>query len=117
MIPFFPQQISLRAIGVYLLSLALVTIVFFDNAMDWLHIALGLVFVSVFFGLVSSWSGSWKKTQERQYVSYIFWIAVVLRVVWVVASFYYYTEVTGVPFEVDAADSIGYHHEAAWLAS
>ena len=117
MIPFFPKQISHRAIVVYLISLAAVSICFFEYAMDVWHIVLGLVFVIGFFLKSSRWSEGWKGIQERDYLRYVFWAAFVLRLIWVIASYFYYFNLTGRPFEVDTADAVGYHREAEWLAS
>lgn len=117
MIPFFPKQISFRAIAVYVIALSVVSLVFFSHAMDVLHIALGLVFVVGFFLLSTYWSQRWQDVTEKRYLQYVFWTALALRLVWVIASYFYYIEVTGRPFEIDAADAVGYHEEAKWLAS
>ena len=117
MVPFFPKQIANRAILVYCIALTLVSVLFFSYAMRIGYYVLGIVFVTGFFLLTNNWSQQWKMVEERQYIARIFWLAVLLRLVWVVASYFYYIEVTGVPFEVDAADARGYHFEAEWLAS
>ena len=116
MIPFFPRQISIRAIIVYLISLTTVSVVFFSYAMDVMHIVMGVAFVAGFFLLTTHWSQTWSDIPQKQYVSYVFWTAFVLRLVWVIASYFYYIEVTGRPFEIDAADAVGYHEGAAWLS-
>ena len=117
MVSFLPQQVSSRAIVTYLIALAGVSLVFWNYAMSMMYMALGVVWVIGFFLLTSSWSRDWRGVSKEQYVASIVAIAFVLRVIWVVVSFYYYKRVTGVPFEIDAADSIGYHEEAEWLAS
>lgn len=117
MIPFFPKQISFRAIAVYVIALSVVSLIFFSHAMDVLHIALGLVFVAGFFLLSAYWSQRWQDVTAKRYLQYVFWTALALRLVWVIASYFYYIEVTGWPFEIDAADAVGYHKEAEWLAS
>lgn len=117
MIPFFPRQITNRAIIVYFIALMLVSVSFSRFAMRIGYFVLGIVFVSGFFLLTEVWSQNWRTKDDKWYVATIFWVAVLLRLLWVVASYFYYIEVTGVPFEVDAADARGYHHEAEWLAS
>ena len=117
MIPFFPSQISNRAITVYLVSLAVVSVAFYDYAMDVGHIAMGIGFVAGFFLLSSVSTQHWREVPERQFIAYLFWSALLLRLVWVVASYFYYIDVTGIPFELDTADARGYHKEAEWLAS
>lgn len=118
MLPFFHRQISIRAILVYLMALVLVSVVYYNYAMRLGYSLLGMFFVLGFSLITNVWSeGYYAKASGKQFAATLFWVAVTLRLVWVVASYFYYAEVTGGPFEVDAADSMGYHHEAAWLAS
>lgn len=115
MVPFFPKQISYRAIVVYLIALAAVSVFFFSYAMKLGYMALGLVCVLGFFLLSSSWSRDWRSISKEQFVKNLFLIAVAIRIVWVIASYYYYIQVTGRPFELDTGDALGYHEEAQWL--
>lgn len=117
MIPFFPKQISYRAIIFYLASLFAVSLFFIDYAMGVGYMALGCLWVVGFFSLVASCSKNWLKDSEKKYVEKVFLIALALRVVWVIASYFFYIEVTGLPFEFGARDSAGYHADAEWLAS
>lgn len=116
MIPFFPRQISNRALIVYIVALAAVSIVFMSYAMQIGYIALGLLWVIGFFYLVSYCSKAWLKVSDRVFVSNLFWIAFALRIIWVVASYFFYIQATGIPFEYQAQDSLGYHGDATWLA-
>ena len=59
MIPFFPKQISYRAIIVYLISLALVSVFYFQYAMSFGYMVLGVVCVVGFFLLTNSWTQGW----------------------------------------------------------
>jgi hypothetical protein len=79
-------------------------------------IVLGLLEVSLFFLLSNSLSLKWSALTAKQYLKIVFWIAFALRVAWVIFSYYFYLFQTGQPFEYGAADSIGYHDEAVWLA-
>lgn len=115
MVPFFPKQISHRAIAVYLISLALVSVSFLSFAMNLWYMALGMVCVCGFFLLTSTWSRDWRNISSKQFLKYLFILAVSLRLVWVIASYYYYIQVTGRPFEIDTGDALGYHEEAQWL--
>ena len=117
MIPFFPNQISYRAIIVYLVSLTLVSLAFYDHAMDIGHIAIGVGFVAGFFLISNVCTQQLRDVSERQFTASLFWLALLPRLVWVIASYFYYIKMTGIPFEVDTADAIGYHKEAEWLAS
>ena len=116
MIPFFPKQISQRAIIVYVAALISISVVYIKFAMSFLYIVLGLTFVLGFFLSLPYLSKSWLKRPETRFVCSIFLLAVSLRLIWVVASYFYYIKATGLPFEFEAADSMGYHDEASWLS-
>lgn len=116
MIPYFPQQIALRAIGVYILALIVVSIVYIDYMMSLGYIALGITFVFGFFLLTSYFSKEWKDTNIKTFVGHLFIVAILLRLIWVIGSFFFYSSVNGNPFEFGAADSRGYHGEAEWLS-
>ena len=117
MIPFFPKQIAYKALFVYLIALAFISLVYFDFSMSWGYIMLGVAFVSSFFLLSSNLTKNWHNSKESAYVENLFIISLGLRLIWVIVSYFYYMHTTGSPFEFEAADSIGYHNEAKWLAS
>ncbi len=116
MIPFFPKQIANRALITYLVALVVISLFYFNYAMKFGYMALGLIFVSAFFFLTCFWSKNKRKTDEKEFTKAIFLVAVILRLIWVIASYFYYIKATGIPFEYDTADALGYHEEAKWLA-
>lgn len=116
MITFFPKTIANKGLTLYLISLLLVSVVFFNYAMGLVWIVLGLLEVSLFFLLSNSLSLKWSALTAKQYLKIVFWIAFAFRAAWVIFSYYFYLFQTGQPFEFGAADSIGYHDEAVWLA-
>ncbi len=115
--PFFPQQITYRAITVYLVTLSIISVVYFDYAMKIGYLALGISSVLGFFVLASYWSKGWKEIPSSRYLEFIIAIALILRLIWVVASYFFFIDATGIPFEFEAADALAYHNEAEWLAS
>lgn len=117
MIPYLPKQLSYRAILVYLLSLVAVSLVYLQYAMKVGYIVLGLIWVLGFFLISNSWSKGCLRQKDKVFIKNMFMIALILRVIWVIASYFYYIQATGIPFEFGAADSLGYHEEARWLAS
>lgn len=116
MIPYLPKQISTRAIIVYLLSLFAVSIFFMNYCMQIGYIALGCLWVLLFFLLVGECGKKWGTVSVKLYERSIFITALSLRIVWVIASYFFYNEVTGQPFEFGARDAVGYHLDAEWLA-
>lgn len=117
MIPFLPRQIASKAIVLYLVALGVVTILYFSHAMNLVFIVMGIVWVVGFFLLTSSCSKKWKDVPQKRFLSSLALIAIGIRLVWVVFSYFFYLAKTGSPFEFDAADSMGYWEDGAWLAT
>ena len=117
MIPYFPKQLSYRAISVYLIALLVVSLVFIEHTMKLGYIIMGIILVSCFFLLTSYFSKGWRLKKEEDFIINLFALSILLRLIWVIVSYLYYSAVNGNPFEFSAADSMGYHAEAEWLAS
>lgn len=100
---------------IYLVCIALVSIAFYRYAMSFEFIVMGVVFVGAFFLLSTKYTTTWMKYSRKTFLQNVFWIALVLRVVWVIFSYFYYKAKTGIPFEFECADSLGYYEEAKWL--
>ena len=116
MVPFFPKIIANKGLVLYVVSLLAVSIAFNSFAMPFMWMLLGVAGVSLFFVLAPKLSKEWQGKSVKDFTRNLFWIAVLLRVVWVVFSYYFYLSQTGQPFEYGSADAIGYHDEADWLA-
>lgn len=116
MVPFFPKPISNKGFLLYVISMVTVSLVFFNYAIGVEWILVGSIEVAVFFLVAASLTQQWQRIPANFYTRYLFWLALVLRVVWVVFSYYFYLDQTGKPFEFDAADSVAYHADAEWLA-
>ena len=116
MLPYFPKQTANRAIVIYLISLGLVSVAFFRYLMKVEFMLLGLASVAAFFLLTSNWSKYWQVLSEKRFLRQLFTVAVIVRLVWVVFSYFYYVAQTGIPFEFGAADSTGYHAEGEGFA-
>lgn len=117
MISYFPKQISSTAIYLYLGSLAVVSLLFYRFSMSLSFVLIGITWVVGFFLLTSLCSKKWRYIPEKHFVRNIILSALGLRFAWVVFSYYFYTYKTGVPFEFEAADSLGYWGDGAWLAT
>ena len=116
MVPYFPRRVASNAIITYLVALAIVSVVFFRYIMLWGYIVLGITWVLGFFLLTEKWSVEWRHLPETMYLKYLFQAAIIIRLVWVVASYFFYLSWTGLPFEFVAHDAMCYHEEAYWLA-
>jgi hypothetical protein len=116
MITYFPKTISNRGLALYLASLLLVSVAFMNYAMDAVWFVLGILEVSLFFLVSNNLTKKWGSLPSGLFIKNVFWVALLLRVVWVVFSYFFYTSQTGQPFEFEARDALGYHLDAEWLA-
>ena len=117
MLSFFPKQIAYKAIIVYLAALLSVSFFFFRYAMQFGYMVLGFTFVTGFYLGTQRYTQFFDRRTEKDYLRDLFILALCLRLIWVIASYFYYIQATGRPFEFGTADALGYHEEAAWLAS
>lgn len=117
MIPFFPKQISNRAIITYIIALVFISIFFSNYVMGFGYMIFGLLFVIGFFSITNVWSKESQKTSDKRFIGTLFLFAFILRLIWVIFSYFFFIKATGTPFEFDSADALAYHLEAEWLAS
>ena len=115
MVPYFPRKVASNAIITYLIARGIVSVVFFRYMMFWGYIVLGITWTIGFFLLTTKWSVEWRAVSEKYYLRYLFRAAVIIRLAWVIISYFYYISATGIPFEFEAADSLGYHETACWF--
>lgn len=115
MISFFPKVISNKGIVLYVVSLAIVSILYFSYAIPFEFMIIGIVEVVTFFTLSSLYSKKWKNIPTKSFEQQAFLTALGLRVFWVIFSYFYYKAKTGIPFEFDAGDSLYYYGESDWL--
>ena len=116
MISYFPTPVSKKGVFLYVISLILVSIIFLKYAIGTGWIVMGFLEILVFFLMSNKLSFSWQRLSNNDFVRDLFVIALLLRVVWVVFSYFFYISQTGQPFEFEAADSWAYNAEAEWLA-
>jgi hypothetical protein len=75
----------------------------------------GLVEVIGFFYFANQFTRQWGKFSTKKFVKQLFKTAFVIRLVWMVFSYFFYTYMTGKPFEFDSGDATGYHEEGKWV--
>ena len=110
------RHISILGISVYFVALILISVLFHSQAMQprWMFWGVG----EVLFFFLLSWIfySRWKKDDSRRFTYKVFFTALGIRIVYVVLMCFYFYHHTGIPFEYDAADSIGYHKVAVYLS-
>lgn len=114
--PFYlSRYFTRKGILCYSLLLVLCFLIFYQQASSFQWIAFGIVEVVGFFYFSNVLTRKWAKISAFQYQRRLFWGSFLIRSVWVVFSYFYFTEMTGLPFEYEAGDSMGYYGEAQWL--
>ncbi len=108
MLNYFPKYFSTRAIICYLVTLALVSIIFFNQAMPFQFMLFGLVPVCLFFSFGNRLTMDWRKFSERSFTKKLFLTALVIRIVYVVFVYFYYLEMTGKPHAYHPGDELLY---------
>jgi len=77
----------------------------------------GLVEVIGFFYFANQFTRQWGQFSTKKFVKKLFQTALVIRLIWMVFSYFFYIYMTGQPFEFDAGDAMGYHQAAEWVSS
>ena len=109
------RHISFIGIGLYLLALIVISVVFRSHAMEWKWILWGIGEVLFFFVLTSIFYPRWKNDKPKVFWQKVFWIALAIRLLYVVFSYYYFYHHVGAPFE-GPGDEIGYYTRSALLS-
>ena len=109
MLHYLPKYFTNKAIALYIIVLMVIPVAFSGYGMSWLWIMFGVVEVTSFFYFTNILTKRWAEYSERTFLRRLFIAALVIRVVWVVFSYFFYSSMTGLPFEFEAADSTFYH--------
>lgn len=112
MLDYIPKFFTKNAIVLYFIALIAVSVLFMGNQTSFIFMLFGVVEVCVFFHFSNQDSIAWKKLSEKAFINKIFVTALIIRVIYVLFSYYFYTIETGKPFEYGTADSYGYHETA-----
>jgi hypothetical protein len=75
----------------------------------------GLLEVITFFYFTNKLTRKWSVYSEKKFNRKLFQHALIIRIVWVLVSYVFYSVMTGSPFEFDAGDSTAYHTEGMWI--
>ena len=115
-LPFLPTYFSKKSVTAFLLILLICSAFFIRKTLPFLWILFSLLEVFVFFFFTNRLTRRWSTVLEGIFEKKLFWTSFWIRIVWVVFSYFFFSWMTGKPFEFEAADSTGYHNEGAWLS-
>lgn len=113
MLTYFPKFISTRAIICYVITLVLVSAIFMSHAMPFQFMVFGIVSVVVFFTFATKLTMGWQTYSPHIYAKKLFITAFIIRLIYVIFIYFYYIEMTGIPFAYHTGDEYQYHISAA----
>ncbi|WP_026633041.1 glycosyltransferase family 39 protein [Dyadobacter alkalitolerans] len=113
---YIPKYFTLRAVLAFGFVMLACILVFFRQSLPLQWILFGLVEVFFFFLFSTHFTKRWSLISPHLYQKKLFRVSLVIRVVWVVFSYFYFTLATGQPFEYETGDAKGYHVEGVWLS-
>jgi len=112
---YFPKYFTTKAITLYLVVLIVVNILFFNRMLPVMWWVFGIAEVVSFFYFSNILTRNWGNYSPKLFTKKLFTTALVIRLAWVVFSFFFYKIMTGQPFEFSTGDAKGYHDLAVWL--
>jgi len=109
MLTYFPRYFSSKAIICYVATLALVSALFMNYVMPFQFMLFGIVSVSLFFDYCNKQTMRWHRFSPKVFKKQLFKSALTIRIAYVIFVYFYYIEMTGLPFMYHPADEYGYH--------
>lgn len=116
-IHFMPKRISNISMATYFLALIACTLLYSRYILDWKWWIFGIISVVGFFHFANRQSKLWLNIRPTTFSKRLFWGAFVLRVLWVLISYYLYFQWTGTAFSIDAGDELFYDEIGHYGAS
>lgn len=108
MLSYFPKYYTDKAMYVYFALLVCVPVIF-GYPMEWYFWIFGIVEVVGFFYFAHHLPIAWKNYSPKAFAKKLFITALIIRIIYVVFSYWFYNEMTGSPFEFGAADVMTYN--------
>lgn len=113
---YIPKTVSNNAILVYFAALLATNLIYSSYAMEWYFWLFGIVEVGMFFLLGNYCSKKWAYISEPQFVKKLITVSLLIRIVWVLFSYWFYFHMTGEYFEFNAGD-VKYYDEMGRLGA
>lgn len=108
MLNYFPKFFTNKAIYLYLAVLLVTSVLYMTHVLNLMWMIFGIVEVLFFFIFANKNSKDWSEISEKKFIKNLFWFAFIVRIVWVVFSYFFYFARYNHPFEFEAADAIMY---------
>lgn len=117
MLNYFPKYFTSKAITLYVASLIVVNIIFMSHMLNFVWWLFGLFEVGMFFYFANQLSRKWSFISSKSFIKKLFITAAIIRIIWVIFSYFFYMNMNGTPYEFWAADVYLYEDLANYLAN
>lgn len=105
---FIPKSVTNIAMLTYVAAIVCCNILFASRMLAWQWWFFGAIEVLGFFYFANHLSKQWFSLTPLHFKQKLFWIALCLRLLWVVISYLLYQNWTGTAFSIDAGDELYY---------
>ena len=114
---FIPQSVTDTAMFTYVASIVCCNILFASQMLAWQWWFFGAIEVLGFFFFSNRLSKDWFHLKSMHFTQKLFWMALFLRLLWVIISYFLHQHWTGTPFSIEAADELFYNEIAKYTAN
>lgn len=116
-ITFIPKSITNTAMLTYVAAIMGCNILFASHMLNWQWWFFGAIEVLGFFYFANRLSKQWFHLKPIHFTQKLFWVALFLRLVWVVISYFLYQHWTGTAFSIGAGDELYYDEISRYAAN
>jgi hypothetical protein len=109
------SYISLFGVGIYLLALIVISVAFREYALQLKWMLWGIGEVLFFFVLTTVFYPRWKGDEPKKFWRKVFWVALAIRLLYVILSYFYFKHTVGYPFD-GMGDALGYYNRSVLLS-
>lgn len=114
---FIPKSVTNVAMSTYVAAIMCCNILFASHILNWQWWFFGAIEVCGFFYFANRLSKQWFHLKSIHFTQKLFWMALFLRILWVVISYFLYQYWTGTPFSIGAGDELYYEEVAQYTAN
>lgn len=114
-INYFPKFVASRSIMCYVVTLMIVSALFFTHVLPFQFMLFGFVAVVVFFEYSNRFTMRWKEYAPQIFTKKLFLTALLIRVAYMTFIYFYYIQMTGSPNAYYAGDEFFYESMAVGL--
>ena len=114
---FIPKSITSIAMLTYVAAVICCNMLFASHMLAWQWWFFGAIEVLGFFYFANHLSKQWFHLKPIHFTQKLFWVALFIRLLWVVISYFLYQHWTGTVFSIEAADEIYYNEVAQYAAN